>query len=112
MKKLLGIVVLGLLLSSNAYAEQIPKLICEVIEDGKVTSSVTHDFNNRLRYNVNLSSNYIVYNYTESNDDGNDGKIEGEINRATGYWNTSITFDNDEKYAFTGKCKTFKANLF
>tara|TARA_B110000902_G_C14026068_1_gene482193 strand:- start:272 stop:604 length:333 start_codon:yes stop_codon:yes gene_type:complete len=110
MKKLFSmILVLGLILVGNAYAEKLPKLICEVIEDGKPAGSVTHDFSDRSIYSVDLSSDYITYNYT-----GDQGTVyhEGEINRATGYFRSSVTFDNGQKFTFRGECKAFKANLF
>ena len=107
MKRFLTILILSILFTSSAYAEKLPKLICEVIEDGKPAGSVTHDFSDRSIYSVDLSSDYITYNYKQGT-----AYHEGQINRATGYFISSVTFDNGQKFTFRGECKAFKANLF
>ena len=77
MKKLLGIVVLGLLLSSNAYAEKV-KLICqgllERIEghnfyinfDDKTIDVLQGAYGNKLTFKVDVYNEYTVSSHLRS----------------------------------------------
>ena len=106
MKKLLGIVVLGLLLSSNAYAKKI-KLVCvdneedavfnikintsnkTVIVDGRTESiKITEDEFEFLLVNGDLSRNFI-------------------INRNSGTYRQDSKLKNTYQ-SFYGKCEVSK----
>ena len=124
MKKLLGIVVLGLLISGNAYSKDI-KLICKDVKDEAISHILI--FNDKEKsLKVERDTGFFeladvgVYNSDEI--DANvmikiDGKIVQQMNyqidRRTGVlFLVSYFFDNGSMYSNTSNCELFKKNKF
>ena len=84
MKKLLGIVVLGLLLSGNAYAENFnSKLIIGKEYCGHIIFNSEFKIRSYLKFNASnnsdiLNANYTIENYDRNDPDNNYGG-DGEI---------------------------------
>ena len=100
MKKLLGIVVIGLLLSGKAYTKDLPIIECSIIEDGNVVGSQVWDLNSSL-YNIRkiTESEILWTSYPEMGT-----KVFHTANRRTGYY--SVKFESKtQSFTFFGKCK-------
>ena len=114
MKKLLGIVVLGLLLSGNAYAEF---LICE-FNDGKSEPWILKKNNgtwcNQTPYmekddcDQKISDDIIFISYKFDNG----GYQNMEINRLTGRFSLDTKLSEDIKDLSKGICKIKKKKKF
>ena len=124
MKKLLGIVVLGLLISGNAYSKDI-KLICKDVKDEAISHIlIFNDTEKSLKVERDTGffelADVGVYNSDEI--DANvmikiDGKIVQQMNyqidRRTGVlFLVSYFFDNGSMYSNTSNCELFKKNKF
>jgi hypothetical protein len=121
-KKLLGIVVLGLLLSGNAYAKEM-KLICEHTKGEFPKVLVMNDNKRSLKVEdvpgVNLPLN--IQNYSNDQIEGNreimlNGKIEQRmlynLDRRTGILTLRSMFADGDVYFHNYNCELLKENKF
>ena len=99
-KKLLGIIVLGLLLSGKAYAKDLPILECSIIEDGNVVGSQVWDLNSSLYIITRITESEILW--TSFPDKGI--KVFHTANRRTGTY--SVKFESStQTFTWFGKCE-------
>ena len=104
MKKLILFLILSFFFSGKAFAEKLPKFLCETIDNGEVIVSNTFDFNlDPNAYNLNIESELITYHYRVEN-----SVIFGGIDRSSGFWEYTVVFDSGEKYDFDGECKIIR----
>jgi len=114
MKKLLGIVVLGLLMSGNGYAEnKVVKLVCidpnetsfplfiEIHNFGSIKFAALGDMI------VDLEVSNVMYTLTK-NDDNVD--IFGMIFRQDGTFKLTLRIGSVEPHTFSGSCKKGEKN--
>ena len=124
MKKLLGIVVLGLLLSGNVYAKDV-KLICTDIKDEGISHILIINDNKKTLIvedepGLYDALNVGVYNSDEIDGDKRieiNGKVEQQfvynIDRRTGVLTlTSHFLSSNNIYRNISNCKLFKENKF
>ena len=120
MKKLLGILVLGLLLSGNAYSKDKVVLKCDLITDGDNYSqkySIELNMEKKelsVRKEDSSFSYYTIMNISSLTDDS---KIyassilkngdRGSIDRYDGYAELELN-----GYSRKGNCKVYKEKLF
>ena len=118
MKKLLGIVVLGLLLSGNVFAVSftLPVLDCKW-EDQEQTIDLKQ-INKGKDGSVKKTSTHYNFEFIGKKDNGNDTfdekRISGKINRSTG--DLTIKFSKEWDYFFdsgnVSKEERFSENEF
>ena len=124
MKKLLGIIVLGLLLSGNVYAKDV-KLICTDIKDEGISHILIINDNKKTLIVEDEPGFYDALNVGVYNSDEIDGDKKIEINgkveqqfvynidRRTGILTlTSHLISSKNIYRNKSNCKLFKENKF
>ena len=117
MKKLLGIVVLGLLLSSNAYSEDKLALRCDLIDRDKYKKKYNIDMDmekKQLTVIIVDSSYWNIMDFSSLTDDSTiyatsilKNGDRGSIDRYDGY--TELMLNG---YSRKGYCKIYKEKLF
>ena len=81
MKKLLGIVVLGLLLSGNAYSKIIFWAVCENPKGVRYSESILHLDNDKIKSSIhylNMALRMLGHTFTEDEDIENSTFIDNE----------------------------------
>ena len=124
MKKLLSIIVLGLLLSGNVYAKDV-KLICTDIKDEGISHILIINDNKKTLIVEDEPGFYDALNVGVYNSDEIDGDKKIEINgkveqqfvynidRRTGILTlTSHLISSKNIYRNKSNCKLFKENKF
>ena len=124
MKKLLSIIVLGLLLSGNVYAKDV-KLICTDIKDEGISHILIINDNKKTLIVEDEPGFYDALSvgvYNKDEIDGNkrieiNGKVEQQfvynIDRRTGILTlTSHLISSKNIYRNKSNCKLFKENKF
>ena len=122
MKKLLGIIVLGLLLSGNAYAKDV-KLSCNHIKKESFLILLMND-NKRFLKIEDIPGSYITLNITNFDKDRIDGydeyvhegkliqKLNYSLDRRTGFLNSRIWWADGDLFTNRYKCEVIKENKF
>ena len=101
MKKLLGIVVLGLLLSGNAFADK-PVIICSFLSlEGKWLGEHIFDLNVSNIYKITEydSTGIRWYYFADTGE-----KLENSVNRLTGRIQYTVIEKNGSKFHYRGIC--------
>tara|TARA_R110000851_G_scaffold109544_1_gene231921 strand:+ start:5583 stop:5915 length:333 start_codon:yes stop_codon:yes gene_type:complete len=101
MKKLLGIVVLGLLFSGNAFADK-PVIICSFLSlEGKRLGEHIFDLNVSNIYKITEydSTGISWYYFADTGE-----KVENSVNRLTGRIQYTVIEKNGSKFHYTGIC--------
>ena len=122
MKKLLGIIVLGLLLSGNAYAKDV-KLSCNHIKKESFLILLMND-NKRFLKIEDIPGSYITLNITNFDKDRIEGydeyilegkliqKLSYSLDRRTGFLNSRIWWADGDLFTNRYKCEVIKENKF
>ena len=122
MKKLLGIIILGLLLSGNAYAKDV-KLSCNHIKKEFFLILLMND-NKRFLKIEDIPGSYITLNITNFDKDRIDGydeyvhegkliqKLNYSLDRRTGFLNSNIWWADGDFFTNRYKCEVIKENKF
>jgi hypothetical protein len=100
MKKLLAIIVLGLLWSGNAYAKK-PIIQCTIKDGNIVVGKVVYDLNDSKRnFITEYSESVIRWNsYTNTGD-----KKIHFVNRLTGTYSITLIDPARKEHSFRGSC--------
>jgi len=122
MKKLICIMVLGLLLSSNAYAKNV-KLMCEHTK-GEFTQVLIINDNTRSLKVEDVPGRNVpleIQNYSNDQIEGHsesilNGKVEQRmvynLDRRNGMLTLRSSFADGKMYIHNYKCELFKKNKF
>ena len=101
MKKLLAIIILGLLWSGIANAKK-PIIECTLVDEGIVRGKMVYDLNDSKKFTITKydSGQIKWYHFTDTGE-----KIENFVNRITGSYTIALVEKNGYKHRFTGECK-------
>ena len=108
MKKILGIIVLGLLLSGNAYAVSftLPVLDCEWKDDYNEKQKETMDLKQIQKKmekqgygKIKANKDYYKFEFIRLNEMDAESLIKGSINRSTGLFKFTTSHNWDTFYA-------------
>ena len=101
MKKLLGIVVLGLLLSGNASALMVS---CKNFYNGEMITNETFDLNDGSKWKPEYTDTHIYWRqFKITNDSEKRGIVfYNELDRYSGFLRTRVTKENSLKVLLKG----------